>query len=115
VPDGFKVEQYATGLDDPRQIRTAPNGDLFITESKSGDVRVFRGITETGKPEMVSVFASGLNRPFGVNFYPPGPDPQWVYIGNTDSIIRFPYRNGDLKARGAARSAPSRHAPGIKR
>ena len=54
------------------------------------------------KPEQTEIFAEGLNRPFGINFYPPGPDPEWVYVGNTDSIVRFPYKNGDLKARGPA-------------
>ena len=100
VPAGFKVEQYATGLDNPRIIRTAPNGDIFVAETKAGDVRVFRGITSNGKPEQVSMFASGLNEPFGINFYPPGPTPEWVYIGNTDSVVRFPYQNGDMQARG---------------
>ena len=100
VPAGFKVEQYATGLDNPRIIRTAPNGDIFVAETKAGDVRVFRGITSNGKPEQVSMFASGLNEPFGINFYPPGPNPEWVYIGNTDSVVRFPYQNGDMQARG---------------
>ena len=102
VPPGFKVELYATGLDDPRLIRTAPNGDVFVAESHTGDIRVFRGITAEGKPEQAETFITGLNRPFGVNFYPPGPDPQWVYVGNTDSVVRFPYQNGDLKARGPA-------------
>jgi glucose/arabinose dehydrogenase len=102
VPQGFKVEQYTAGLDNPRMIRTAPNGDFFVTESKAGDVRVFRGITDSGRPEQMAVFASGLKRPFGVNFYPPGPNPQWVYLGNTDSIVRFPYQNGDMQARGPA-------------
>jgi len=102
VPPGFKVELYATGLDDPRLIRTAPNGDFFVAESGTGDIRVFRGITAEGKPEQAETFTTGLNRPFGVNFYPPGPDPQWVYVGNTDSVVRFPYQNGDLKARGPA-------------
>jgi glucose/arabinose dehydrogenase/mono/diheme cytochrome c family protein len=102
VPPGFKVEQYATGLNDPRLIRTAPNGDFFVAESHSGDIRVFRGITAEGKPEQAEIFASGLNRPFGVNFYPPGPDPHWIYVGNTDSVVRIPYQNGDLKARGPA-------------
>ena len=49
-----------------------------------------------------SVFAVGLNQPYGIAFYPPGPDPQWVYIGNTDAVVRFAYRNGDLKASGLA-------------
>jgi glucose/arabinose dehydrogenase/mono/diheme cytochrome c family protein len=103
VPAGFKVEQYASGLEDPRIIRAAPNGDFFVAESnRDGDIKVFRGITRTGKPEQMAVFASGLKRPFGINFYPPGPDPQWVYVGNTDSIVRFAYKNGDLQARGPA-------------
>ena len=51
------------------------------------------------KADTVEIFASGLSRPFGINFYPPGPNPQWVYVANSDSIVRFPYRNGDLKAR----------------
>ena len=102
VPEGFKVEQYAAGLDNPRIIRTAPNGDIFVAETKAGDVRIFRGITGNGKPELMALFASGLNRPFGINFYPSGPNPQWVYVGNTDAVIRFPYQNGDLQARGPA-------------
>ena len=99
---GFKVEQYASGLDNPRLLRTAPNGDVFLAESEGGDVKVFRGITNQGKPERVEVFATHLNRPFGINFYPPGPNPKWVYVANTDSVVRFPYQNGDMQARGSA-------------
>jgi glucose/arabinose dehydrogenase len=99
---GFKVEQYATGLDQPRLIRTAPNGDLFVAVSYSNKVMVFRGVGEDGKPKEVATFADGLSQPFGINFYPAGPNPQWVYIGNTDSVVRIPYSNGDLKARGPA-------------
>ena len=102
VPDGFKVEQYAAGLDNPRIIRTAPNGDIFVAETKAGDIRIFRGITSNGKPEQMALFASGLNHPFGINFYPPGPNPQWVYVGNTDAVVRFPYQSSDLQARGPA-------------
>ncbi|PWU04415.1 MAG: sorbosone dehydrogenase [Terriglobia bacterium] len=106
APEGFKVELYATGFDQPRQIRTAPNGDFFVAESgtpqKPGEIKIVRGRDKDGKAEQVSVFATGLKRPFGVNFYPAGNNPQWVYVGNTDSIVRFPYKNGDLKATGAA-------------
>lgn len=97
---GFKVEQYYTGLDQPREIRTAPNGDLFVALSYQNKVMVFRGVNAQGKPEQVSTFATGLSQPFGIAFYPPGPNPKWVYIGNTDSVVRFPYKNGDLKASG---------------
>jgi glucose/arabinose dehydrogenase len=107
APAGFKVEMYATGLDNPRLIRTAPNGDLFLAESDPGEIKVFRGITNDGKPERKETFATGLNKPFGIAFYPPGPNPQWVYVGNTDAVVRFPYQNGDLKARGPAQKLAS--------
>jgi glucose/arabinose dehydrogenase len=100
APAGFQVDLYAANLKNPRLIRTAPNGDLFLAESGPGRILVFRGITANGKPETMGTFATGLTRPFGIAFYPPGPDPKFVYVGNTDSVVRFPYQNGDLKARG---------------
>ena len=99
---GFTVQLYATDLDNPRWITTAPNGDFFVAESDPGDIKVFRGITADGKPEQVETFARALKHPYGIAFYPPGSDPQWVYLGNEQSVVRIPYRNGDLKARGAA-------------
>jgi len=100
APAGFKVELFAAGLDNPRWLRTAPNGDIFLAESDSGRIRVFRGMTDDGKPEQNAIFANGLNKPYGIAFYPPGPDPQWIYIGNQNEVIRFPYHAGDLKASG---------------
>ena len=104
---GFKVEQFATGLDNPRLMRLAPNGDIFLAESTPGKILVFRGIDAEGKAGQMEVFASDLKGPFGINFYPSGPSPQWVYVGNTDSVVRFPYKNGDLKASGPAQTLAS--------
>ena len=101
APAGFKVERYVAGLNNPREIVTAPNGDLFIAESGPGRIRILRGRDADGKPETNEVFATGLHQPFGIAFYPPGPDPQFVYIGDTDFVVRFPYKNGDLHASGA--------------
>ena len=98
---GYRVELYADGLDNPRLMRTAPNGDVFVAESRPGRVKVIRGRDGAGRAQTVEVFADGFTRPFGIAFYPPGPNPTHVYIGNTDSIVRFPYQVGDLKARGA--------------
>lgn len=99
---GFTVERYASGLSEPREIRTAPNGDLFVAESHKGQVEVFRGMTSDGKPQETSVFATGLRNNFGIAFYPLGRNPQYVYFGNTDSVVRYPYHNGDLKVTGPA-------------
>ena len=100
APAGFKVEQYASGLNNPRLMRTAPNGDIFLAESSAGHIRVFRGMSSDGKPQQTEVFASGLSQPYGIAFYPPGPEPQWIYIGSTSAVVRFAYHNGDLKAKG---------------
>ncbi len=100
APKGFAVGLYAEGLHNPRLIRTAPNGDMFLAETEAGNIKVFRGITKDGKPEKVETFATGLNGPFGITFYPLGPNPQWVYVGNLNSVVRFPYHNGDMVATG---------------
>jgi glucose/arabinose dehydrogenase len=101
---GFKVDQIATGLSEPRLIRTAPNGDLFIAESQKGQIRVLRGIGADGRAQTVEVFATGLDKPFGIAFYPPGVTPQFLYVANTGSVVKFPYQNGDLKARAKAQT-----------
>ncbi len=100
APEGFKVERYAEMTEEPRELRTAPNGDLFVSDSNAGKVEVFRGITQDGKPAQHSVFAIGLKSNFGIAFYPPGKNPQWIYLANTGSVIRYHYSNGDLVAQG---------------
>jgi glucose/arabinose dehydrogenase len=99
---GFKVDLYATGLDYPREIRKAPNGDLFVAETHKGMVRVFRGLGSDGKPQKSSVFATGLHEPFGIAWYPLGENPKWVYVANTDSVVRYAYNSGDMEAKGQA-------------
>jgi glucose/arabinose dehydrogenase len=101
APRGFLVELLATGLDNPRLIRVSPSGDLFIAESGPGRIRVFRPAQEGGKSE-ISIFAQDLHEPFGIAFWPLGPNPRYVYVANTDSVVRFPYRPGDPQPAGPA-------------
>ena len=101
APAGFKVERYAEKLEGPRLIQRAPNGDLFVAECNPGKIVVFRGMTSVGKYEKIDEFASVLILPFGLAFYPLGPNPQYLYVGDTDQIVRFPYKNGDMKATGS--------------
>jgi glucose/arabinose dehydrogenase len=99
---GFKVDLYTTGLDYPREIKKAPNGDLFVAENHKGLVRVFRGLGSDGKPQKSSVFASGFHQPFGIAWYPLGDNPEWVYVANTNSVVRYAYTSGDMEAKGQA-------------
>jgi glucose/arabinose dehydrogenase len=100
APAGFVVQEFARELKNPRVIVTAPNGDFFVAESKAERVRVLRDADGDGKPELSEVFADGLKQPFGIAFFPPGAEPKFIYIANTDSVVRLPYRNGQTKAEG---------------
>jgi len=102
VPAGFQVGLFASGLSGPRLLRTAPNGDIFIAETRRGRIRVLRAADGADAPSINRIFAAGLQGPFGIAFYPLGGSPQWVYVANLNSVVRFPYRSGDLRARGPA-------------
>jgi glucose/arabinose dehydrogenase len=102
VPSGFKIELFAEGLSEPREMRVAPNGDIFVAETAAGRIRILRAADGDSKPSVNEIYASGLKQPFGIAFFPTGNDPRWVYVANTDSVVRFPYKAGDIKAGGKA-------------
>ena len=134
APPGFKVELYAGGdaatpmqrADDirkiygpssgtfvmPRIIHTAPNGDLFVSDSQAGSIFVLRGVTAEGRAQTVSQFASGLDHPFGIAFYPAGPEPKWIYVGTATQIVRFTYKSGELKTENNAPEVVVADIPG---
>ncbi len=109
APAGFTVELLAKDLDAPRELRVAPNGDIFIAESAAGRIRVLRSRGAT--IERNEIFAKNLDRPFGIAFYP-RENPQWVYIGEGNAVLRFAYRAGDLAARGPRETVVSKLASG---
>src|SRR5438477_8646753 len=66
APPGFAVELFVSGgLDNPREIRTAPGGDIFVAESGPGRIRVLRATPSTSTPE-IRTFAEDLYQPFGI-------------------------------------------------
>lgn len=98
VPAGFKVALFAQSLQDPRTIRIAPNGDVFVVESKPGRIRVFKAdASGQGSGE---VFAEGLTQPYGMAFYP-AQNPRFLYVAETNRVVRYAYTTGAQKAVGA--------------
>ncbi|GGX78441.1 c-type cytochrome [Massilia dura] len=97
VPDGFEANLWATDPDRGRLLVKAPNGDLFMSSMPKRLIKVFRSSTGE-RADTVSVFAKDLNRPFGFAFWPVGAEPRYLYVAYVNSIVRFPYRNGDLVA-----------------
>jgi hypothetical protein len=98
VPAGFQINLFAAGLSGPRQMRVSPNGDIFVAETRAGRIRVLRSPDGSAKPTTNEIYASGLNQPFGIAFFPNGDSPQWIYVADTDGVVRFPYHPGDIKA-----------------
>jgi glucose/arabinose dehydrogenase len=103
VPPGFTAKLFADGLQGPRVLRVAPNGDIFVAESAAGRITVFR-TDAGGNITDRSVYAEGLGYAYGIAFYPAGDVPVWLYVAESGRIIRYAYRSGDLKASGRPRT-----------
>lgn len=101
VPSGFKVELVAQGLHDPRVLRVAPNGDVFLAETGGGRVLVFTPGADGKIPPEPRVFAKGIRDAYGMAFFPPGPQPTALYVSQSDRVLRFAYKSGDTQASAA--------------
>lgn len=110
---GFNVEIFASNVDGARVIRQAPNGDIFVSQSRPGNVRigdsfqfqngkisVIRSSADGRRVQKIETFLVDLKQPYGMAFYPPGPNPQWLYVGMQGQVVRYPYNNGDMKSSG---------------
>jgi glucose/arabinose dehydrogenase len=97
APKGFRVNVFATGFKEPRFLTTAPNGDIFLADSGAGTIYILRDPQHTGGAQQREEFASGLNRPFGIAFRE-----GFVYVGDTDALLRFTYDAKTSKRTGEA-------------
>src|SRR4029077_7837505 len=86
VPQGFRVNVFATNFKYPRWLTVAPNGDIFLADTGAGEVLMLRDPRETGGAQEREVFASGLHRPFGTAFRE-----DYVYVGSANELARFRY------------------------
>ena len=96
VPPGFEVHVFADGFSNVRRMALAQNGDVFVTESRGGEIVLLRDADGDGVAERRETFAAGLERPFGLAFRD-----GFLYVGNNDAVVRFPYAPGQLRAQGA--------------
>ncbi|MGA9866489.1 MAG: PQQ-dependent sugar dehydrogenase [Acetobacteraceae bacterium] len=111
VAAGFTVKPFVTDLTSPRMIRVAPGGEIFVAESQAGRIRVLRAPDGAQRPDRQDIFASGLDRPFGIAFWPPAA-PRFVYVAETNRVVRFPWRPGAPRPDGPAQTVVAEIAPG---
>ena len=123
APAGFTVSEYAGSLESPRWAYVAPNGDVFVAEAttlpkgtkkqiaatlgldksrslqrtSANRITLLRDADSDGRPEVRTVFLSGLNQPFGMLVMG-----DYFYVANTNGVLRFPYKAGatSLTAKG---------------
>lgn len=93
APEGFTVERFADGLEHPRWLYEAPNGDIFVAESNTRNsadrITLLRDTDGDGKADYRTVFKDGLNRPFGMLIHG-----GYFYVANQDGVSRYAYREG---------------------
>jgi glucose/arabinose dehydrogenase len=86
VPEGFRIGVFAKGFKVPRWLTIAPNGDIFLADSGSGQIVILRDPKNTGTAQEQEIFVDGMRRPFGIAFHE-----NYVYVGNTNELVRFKY------------------------
>jgi glucose/arabinose dehydrogenase len=86
VPQGFRVNIFAAEFKEPRWLTVAPNGDIFLADSGAGKIFILRDPQHTGGAQQREVFATGVNRPYGIVFHD-----DYVYVGATNALLRFHY------------------------
>ena len=91
TPKNFKVDLFAKNLDGPRNIKVASNGDVFVVESYTGNIKVLRDNDNDGKSDTEKIFAKGFNKPFGIDI-----NNDFLYIADTDFVWKIPYIPGHL-------------------
>jgi glucose/arabinose dehydrogenase len=114
---GLHVAAFAQGLEHPRWLHVLPNGDVLVAEAatepaKSWSPRTLAqnmvqrrsgAIVENanrisllrdgdGIAEQTFVLLEGLRQPFGMALIG-----DHLYVANTDSVVRFPYRTGETR------------------
>jgi glucose/arabinose dehydrogenase len=95
VPPGFSANLFAEGLAHPRAMTIAPNGDVFLAESREGRITILRDEDGDGGADLIQTFASGYQRPFGLAFHDGA-----LYVADLQAVWRVPYEEGALSGRG---------------
>jgi glucose/arabinose dehydrogenase len=129
APADFTVTLYADKFDSPRWLHVLPNGDVLVAEARTlpkkdakpevkdglkesktvtgtsaNRITLLRDADKDGTPEVRETFLADLNQPLGMALVG-----DQLYVANTDSVVRFPYKTGDTKI--AAKGTPVLYLP----
>jgi glucose/arabinose dehydrogenase/cytochrome c2 len=100
LPPGFELTTFATGTTGARKLLLAPNGDIFLSETQANKVVVMRPSADGAHADQIITYAQGLVLPHGMAFYPNAQHPRWLYVAETNRVVRYAYQPGDTVASG---------------
>ena len=100
VPEGFSVTLFAQGLSLPRMMKVAPDGMVLVPEPRNNRIVAIKMPSRPGSMPLTDLWAASLARPYGLDFWPPGPNPTHVLVAETTRIVRIPYQAGQLRSQG---------------
>jgi glucose/arabinose dehydrogenase len=100
LPPGFKIDVFTRDAKGPRTMRVAPNGDIFVAETKAGSIKILHASADGSSVASAATYVEGLSGPFGMQFYPAGGKPQWLYVTEVNRVLRYAYKVGDTKPSG---------------
>ncbi len=120
APEGFTLNKFADGFENPRWMYVTPNGDVLVADSNSNYsilkqigatiigaggsnnlkhsadvITLLRDTNNDGMPDLRKTLLTkneGLNQPFGMLVIG-----DWLYVANTDAVVRYPYKVGQTK------------------
>ncbi|HTV79326.1 MAG TPA: PQQ-dependent sugar dehydrogenase [Steroidobacteraceae bacterium] len=100
LPPGFTFSVFARDTTGARKMLLAPNGDIFLSETQANKVVLMRPSADGTHADEITTFAQGLVLPHGLAFYPDARHPKWLYVAETNRVVRYAYKPGDTVASG---------------
>jgi glucose/arabinose dehydrogenase/cytochrome c2 len=100
LPPGFTFSVFASDTPGARKMLLAPNGDIFLSETNASKVVIMRPSADGTHADKIFTYAQGLVLPHGLAFYPNATHPKWLYVAETNRIVRYAYKPGDTVASG---------------
>jgi glucose/arabinose dehydrogenase/cytochrome c2 len=100
LPPGFSFSVFASDTTGARKMLLAANGDIFLSETNASKVVIMRPSADGTHAEHIFTYAQGLVLPHGLAFYPNAQHPKWLYVAETNRLVRYAYKTGDTVASG---------------
>jgi glucose/arabinose dehydrogenase len=84
LPEGFRIDVYASGVPDARSMARSPSGVVYVGSRRAGNVYAVVDKDGDHRAERVVTIASGLNSPNGVAFREGS-----LYVAEISRVLRF--------------------------